>query len=154
MDPKSLNGEELESFKKDHRSFVFVVNNDVIMTHHLRRSYVNAERLGNALASNPQIIEVTNSGIHYGWKYDGENFIAPDSKEPGERYIDKDSRHFVVVVGDSVYGSFHFPAWEKDADRIFAGFSSNPTVIETDNPLIDYGWKYDGENFIPPTEGI
>jgi hypothetical protein len=58
---------------------------------------------------------------------------------------------FAFVVDGDVVATFHIPDVAPNYERLWAGLSSNPTVIEsTDNPNVQFGWTYDGENFIAP----
>ena len=61
------------------------------------------------------------------------------------------TKTFAFVVDGDVVATFHIPNSALNYERLWAGLSSNPTVVEsTDNPTVQFGWKYDGENFIAP----
>ena len=58
--------------------FAFVVDGEVVATFHIPDVAPNYERLWAGLSSNPTVIESTGTpGVHFGWTYDGQNFIAP-----------------------------------------------------------------------------
>jgi hypothetical protein len=58
---------------------------------------------------------------------------------------------FAFVVDGDVVATFHIPNVAPNHERLWAGLSSNPTVIEsTDTPGVDFGWTFDGQNFIAP----
>ncbi len=66
---------------------------------------------------------------------------------PGESVI----RSFAVIVDGDVVITMHVPPTAKNYDRVTAGLSSNPIIVEsTSVPGVDFGWTYDGENFIAP----
>jgi hypothetical protein len=60
-------------------------------------------------------------------------------------------RTFAAVVDGEVVATFHVPNVAANHERLWAGLSSNPTIVEsTDNPDVYFGWTYDGQNFIAP----
>jgi hypothetical protein len=62
------------------RVFAFVVDGDVVATFHIPSDAPNHERLWAGLSSNPTVIDATETvGVQFGWKYDGQNFVAPES---------------------------------------------------------------------------
>jgi hypothetical protein len=55
----------------------------------------------------------------------------------------------VFVVEGDVVGTLHIPDTAPNYERIVAGLSSNPTVIDaTSTPDVKFGWTYDGTNFL------
>jgi hypothetical protein len=59
---------------------------------------------------------------------------------------------FAFIVDGDVVATFHIPNSAPNYERLWAGLSSNPTVVEsTENPTVQFGWTYDGQNFIAPT---
>jgi len=64
-----------------------------------------------------------------------------------------DLKTYAIVIDNEVAGRIMVVvAGSEDATRMAAALSSNPTIIETTeiNPEIDFGWSYDGTDFIPP----
>jgi hypothetical protein len=60
-------------------------------------------------------------------------------------------RSFAFIVDGDVVGTIHIPDAAPNYERLWAGLSSNPIVVEsTNNPAIQFGWTYDGQNFIAP----
>jgi hypothetical protein len=60
-------------------------------------------------------------------------------------------RRFAFIVDGEVVGTIHIPTVAPNYERLWAGLSSNPTVVEsTDNPDVQFGWTYDGQNFAAP----
>lgn len=60
-------------------------------------------------------------------------------------------KRFAFVVDGDVVGVIHIPNTAPNYERLWAGLSSNPIVVEsTINPDINYGWSYDGETFTAP----
>lgn len=58
---------------------------------------------------------------------------------------------FAFVVDEEVIGTITIPDIAPNHDRLWAGLSSNPTVVEsTATEGVQYGWTYDGTNFIAP----
>jgi hypothetical protein len=58
---------------------------------------------------------------------------------------------FAFVVDGDVVATFHIPDTAPNYERLWAGLSSNPIVVEsTDTPDVQFGWAYDGQNFIAP----
>jgi len=59
------------------RSFAFIVEGDVFMTLTFNEISPVYDRLSNACANNPIIIETTDLNIDpkYGWAWDGNTFI-------------------------------------------------------------------------------
>lgn len=61
------------------------------------------------------------------------------------------TRSFAVIVNGEVVTTIHVPNAYPIHERLWAGFSSNPIIVEsTHNPLVNYGWTYDGTDFIEP----
>ncbi len=62
-----------------------------------------------------------------------------------------ETKIFAFVVDGDVVATFHIPNNAPNYERLWAGLSSNPTVIESTNtPDVQFGWTYDGQNFISP----
>jgi len=62
-------------------------------------------------------------------------------------------RSFAFVVDGDVVATIHVPSIAANHERFWAGLSSNPTVVEATNvPGVDFGWTYDGQNFVAPSE--
>jgi hypothetical protein len=62
-------------------------------------------------------------------------------------------RAFAFVVDGEVIGTIHIPSNAPNADRLWAGLSSDPEVVEcTEIPEVSYGWNYDGASFLNPGE--
>jgi hypothetical protein len=60
-------------------------------------------------------------------------------------------KRFAFIVDGDVIGTIHVPNVAQNHERLWAGLSSNPIVVEsTANPEIQPGWTYDGQNFIAP----
>lgn len=59
---------------------------------------------------------------------------------------------FAVIVGSDVAGTVVFPDDPniEVTQRFIAAYRSNPTIVETDEEDIAYGWTWDGTMFIPP----
>lgn len=56
---------------------------------------------------------------------------------------------FAFVVEGDVVGTLHIPDTAPNYERIVAGLSSNPTVIDaTSTPDVKFGWTYDGTSFL------
>jgi hypothetical protein len=63
------------------------------------------------------------------------------------------SKVFAFVVGEDVIGTIHIPETAPNYDRLVAGLSSDPVVIEaTDVEGVQHGWKFDGDSFSNPKE--
>lgn len=64
----------------------------------------------------------------------------------------EDKVYAFVVEGD-VIGTIHVPTTAPGYDRLVAGLSSGPEVIDaTTTPGVKFGWTYDGTSFTDPTE--
>lgn len=64
-----------------------------------------------------------------------------------------ENKIFALVVDGEVFGTLHFGPAAQNYDRMVAGLSSNPTVVDaTDTPSVTFGWTYDGSRFNPPSE--
>jgi hypothetical protein len=62
------------------------------------------------------------------------------------------TRSFAAVVDGEVVAVFHIPNVAASHERLWAGLSSNPTIIEsTASPEVEFGWTYNGENFEAPS---
>lgn len=62
-----------------------------------------------------------------------------------------ETRAFAFIVDGDVIGTIHVPSTSPTHQRFWAGLASNPIVVEaTGIPNVQFGWTYDGENFIPP----
>jgi hypothetical protein len=60
-------------------------------------------------------------------------------------------RKFAFIVDGEVAGVIGVPNTFSDHEKQWAVLSSEPIVIEsTNNPDVDSGWTYDGQNFIAP----
>jgi hypothetical protein len=60
-------------------------------------------------------------------------------------------RNFAFIVDGEVIGVIAIPDVNPDHQRYWAGLASNPTVVDsTDMPSVEFGWTYDGQNFIAP----
>ena len=65
--------------------------------------------------------------------------------------------NFVFVVDGEVAANFKFPAMGEGVEmpsgmaELMAIFSSNPTIVETVDP-VDKGSTWDGATFTPPAE--
>lgn len=60
-------------------------------------------------------------------------------------------KRFAFVVDGDVIGTIHIPSTATNFERLTAGLSSNPIVVEsTHEPSAQFGWTYDGANFNPP----
>lgn len=58
---------------------------------------------------------------------------------------------FALIVGDEVFGTLTIPDTAPNYDRLWAGLSSDPKVVEsTGTDGVSFGWIYDGSNFIAP----
>ncbi len=54
---------------------------------------------------------------------------------------------FAFVVDGDVVGTIHIPSTSANHERLWAGLSSNPIVVEsTSTPGVQFGWTYtDGQ---------
>lgn len=60
-------------------------------------------------------------------------------------------RTFAFIVEGEVIGTITIPDTAPNHDRLWAGLSSNPIVVEsTTAEGVQHGWTYDGTNFIAP----
>lgn len=60
------------------RAFAFIVDGEVVGTFHISNVSPNHERLWAGLASDPTVIECTDTPeVSYGWIHDGKSFIQP-----------------------------------------------------------------------------
>lgn len=60
---------------------------------------------------------------------------------------------FAFIVDNDVIGTIHIPSDAPNYDRLVAGLSSDPIVLETtDTPDVKFGWIFDGTNFSEPSE--
>jgi hypothetical protein len=61
------------------------------------------------------------------------------------------TKSFAFIVDGDVVGTIHIPSTGPNHQRLWAGLSSNPTVVEsTEFPEVQFGWSYNGSTFIPP----
>jgi hypothetical protein len=61
------------------------------------------------------------------------------------------TKSFALIVDGDVVAVFHIPDVAANHERLWAGMSSNPIVVEsTSNPDVQFGWTYDGQSFIAP----
>lgn len=66
----------------------------------------------------------------------------PNTKEP---------KVFAFVVDGDVVATFHIPETAPNYDRLVAGLSSDPVVIDATNVEgIQHGWTFDGTTFTAP----
>lgn len=66
-----------------------------------------------------------------------------------------ETKYYAVVVDNEVAVRLIIVSdGSDDLERMTSALSSNPKIIETTkiNPEIDFGWSYDGTDFIPPAE--
>lgn len=57
-------------------------------------------------------------------------------------------RTFAFIVDGEVIGTITIPAEAPNAERLWAGLSSDPVVVEsTDTPGVMHGWTWDGKSF-------
>ncbi len=60
---------------------------------------------------------------------------------------------YAFIVDGDVFATLHISAQAPNYERIVAGFSSAPIVVDaTSIDGVSFGWTYDGENFIQPSE--
>ncbi len=54
---------------------------------------------------------------------------------------------FAFIVDGDVVGTIHIPNTSANYERLWAGLSSNPIVVESTNtPGVQFGWTYiDGQ---------
>lgn len=58
---------------------------------------------------------------------------------------------FALIVGNEVFGTLTIPDTAPNYDRLWAGLSSDPIVVDsTDTEGVTFGWTYDGTKFIAP----
>lgn len=58
---------------------------------------------------------------------------------------------FAFIVGNEVFGTLTIPDHAPNYDRLVAGLSSDPVVVDsTSTEGVTFGWTYDGNNFIAP----
>jgi len=63
------------------------------------------------------------------------------------------SKVFAFVVGEDVVATFHIPDTAPNYDRLVAGLSSDPVVIDATGVAgVQFGWKFDGTSFSEPEE--
>jgi hypothetical protein len=61
------------------------------------------------------------------------------------------TKTFAFVVDSEVIGTLTIPDTAVNAERLWAGLSSNPTVVDaTDAAGLQIGWIWDGESFSSP----
>lgn len=60
---------------------------------------------------------------------------------------------FAFVVDGEVVGTLHIPSTASNYERLVAGLSSNPDVLDaTSTPGVNFGWTFDGTDFVNPEE--
>ena len=60
-------------------------------------------------------------------------------------------KRFAFIVDGDVVGVIHVPNTAPNYERLWAGLSSGPIVVEsTASPDVNYRWSYNGETFIAP----
>lgn len=67
--------------------------------------------------------------------------------------ISKETKYYAVVIGNEVAVRLVVVSdGSDDLVRMTSALSSDPKIVETTNinPEIDFGWSYDGTEFIPP----
>lgn len=63
------------------------------------------------------------------------------------------TRSFAFIVDGEVVGTIHLPSNLSNYERLSAGLSSDPIVLEvSDIPGVSAGWVFDGQNFSQPQE--
>lgn len=60
---------------------------------------------------------------------------------------------FAVIVGEEVAGTIVFDSssGSESAQRFIAAYRSNPTIVETSDENVMFGWTWDGTNFVAPS---
>jgi hypothetical protein len=66
-------------------------------------------------------------------------------------------KKFAMIVDSEVFAVFTFDVSNLESNpniaRIVAGMSSNPIAVDASSiDGIEWGWTFDGTNFIPPSE--
>ena len=62
-------------------------------------------------------------------------------------------RTFAFIVDGDVVGTIHVPSTSSNHQRLWAGLSSNPIVVEsTETAGVQFGWTYADGAFAPPGE--
>lgn len=103
-------------------------------------------------SKSPQIIRVPDGieYVHKGWFYNGTNFTAPEDFTLLEKEEDSGDIGYALVVDGSVVGSIYPSSDTELGERLLAGLSSNPILIEVpDSEYVFVGDIWDGEKFIP-----
>lgn len=63
------------------------------------------------------------------------------------------SKSFAFIVGEEVIGTIHIPNTSPNYERLWAGLSSDPIVVEcTSTPDVKFGWGWNGNSFVSPGE--
>jgi hypothetical protein len=60
------------------------------------------------------------------------------------------SKNFALIVDGEVAGNYQIPVF-LGAEKMIAIFQSNPTIVETEEKIIE-GSTWDGQTFTPPVE--
>jgi hypothetical protein len=61
------------------------------------------------------------------------------------------SNNFALVIEGDVFFTWNLNSPDPIAQRLAAGFTSNPIFVKADNyPIIHWGCLWDGKNFYPP----
>lgn len=139
-----------------NRNFALIAEGDVFEVIRIAANSPITERWYAGLSSNPLFIECTDYHVIPGCTYDGNNFYEASDLEknnPLPLNIEEgnSNRVYAGIVGEDVFGTMTVLEPMDNFNMVVAGMASNPKCIEcTQNPLVDVGWTWDGQNFNPP----
>lgn len=64
-----------------------------------------------------------------------------------------ENKVFALIVDGDVFGTLHLGPEAPNYDRMVAGLSSSPIVVDASSvPNVQFGWTFDGTSFNPPAE--
>ena len=65
------------------------------------------------------------------------------------------TRTFAIIVEGDVIATIIVPETSPNAEMLWAGFSSNPIIIEaSDTPGVGLGWTYNSDGTFNPPSGV
>ena len=136
----------------------FITNGEVF--HVQDTSFFLHKETEEGFMSNPVFLDVTHKiDVERGDFYENGNFYKSTDTEKLNPVPDRLATipnliYIAGVANNVVFTASTFKLDEEFGQRFSAGLLSNPTCIDTTYmPEVEAGWKWNGEQFSPPTEG-
>jgi hypothetical protein len=140
------------------KHFAFIADSEVFSVSTFEDNNPTFFKWIAVFSSNPEIVNLQNyPDVNKTYFYNDGNFYAPEDLEmaspinTGESLPEGVSR-FAIIADNDVVGVLTYIKEDMDPnefDRMTAGLSSNPTVVECDAPTYT-GWTWNGESFVSP----